>query len=68
MIIYFIPEADYLVILVPIFFIFLERISVFKIIFEMKYNILLDRVFKHQGEEDLIILLEIVGGTPKMKP
>ena len=67
LVVHFIPQPGYLLLVVPFLCLFLEQLGMFKVIFEIKYNMLLDRVSKHEGDQDLVILLEIVGGAYKMK-
>ena len=64
----FMNQHNYLLVASLLFAFICERLGVWKFIFEIKYNILLDRVNNYQGDEDLIVLLGIVGSTHALKP
>lgn len=64
----FLNQHEYLLIVSLLIAFGCERIGIWKFLFEIKYTILLNRVSKYQGDEDLIILLSIVGGAHTLKP
>lgn len=62
---YLLPNLNFLLFFSLLLFIFVQHIGVLKTFFEIKYNYLLDRVAGRQNDQDLVILLEIVGVSNK---
>jgi hypothetical protein len=50
LVVYFLPDLDYLFYGSFLVLVLLQKIGILKTLFEIKYNILLDKVVKYQDE------------------